>query len=384
MAALGRLPAGWRALILCWAAVLLLLGSGAGVLAWLGPLPEPAPVAEAPPPAATPAIPSAAAPATAAVEPPATSEPPPAPSPAPTPATAPLPAAPEPPPLIEAASRPALAPDRAIPAADPTLLEAGPHGPIPRISPDGRSPIRVFGRPFDRQDSRPRIGLVIGGLGMNAALTEEAIRRLPGPVTLAFSPYAPQPGRLLDQARTRGMEVLLALPLEPTGYPLNNPGNRALLTTLHEAEAEDRLAWLLSRFTGYVGAIGALGPMRGERFAALPGPLGDLQARLASRGLLYIDPRPGAAGPDRAWGRGIDLVVDEPATRGEIELKLAQLVALARERGSALGYAGEASPVLIDRVAAWAGSVEAQGLALAPVTALMRRPASEPARARAH
>ncbi|WP_431267535.1 divergent polysaccharide deacetylase family protein [Dankookia sp. P2] len=75
-------------------------------------------------------------------------------------------------------------------------------------------------------------------------------------------------------------------------------------------------------------------------------------------------------------------MVDEPATRSEIELKLAKLEALAREHGAALGYAGEASPVLVDRVAAWAGGVESRGLVLAPVTAMLRRPEVEPTRAR--
>ena len=42
----------------------------------------------------------------------------------------------------------------------------------------------------------------------------------------------------------------------------------------------------------------------------------------------------------------------------------------------ALGYAGEASPVLVDRVAAWAGGLEPRGLVLAPVTALILRPPS--------
>ena len=94
-------------------------------------------------------------------------------------------------------------------------------------------------------------------------------------------------------------------------------------------------------------------------------------------------PAPGrCAAPERAWGRGTDLVVDEPATRGEIDRKLARLEELAREHGAALGYAGEASPVLVDRVAAWAGRVESRGLVLAPVTALLRRPEQEPARGR--
>ena len=46
------------------------------------------------------------------------------------------------------------------------------------------------------------------------------------------------------------------------------------------------------------------------------------------------------------------------------------------ERGSALGYVGEATPVLLDRVAVWAGSVESRGVALVPITALIQRPQS--------
>ena len=65
-------------------------------------------------------------------------------------------------------------------------------------------------------------------VGMNAAVAEEAIRRLPAAVTLAFSPYAARADFLLDQAKAKGMELLVALPLEPAGHPtINNAGNRA-------------------------------------------------------------------------------------------------------------------------------------------------------------
>ena len=334
----GRL--GWIMLGLVWLMFLGGVGGLVAVLDSLGPLP---PVAQAPPQ-----------------------------TPQPTEVAAPEVPVPDPGPGATAETVPSDA--RPIPAPDPALLEPGPHGPLPRIGPQGRTAIRTYGRPFDRQDTRPRVGLIVGGLGLNAPLAEDAIRRLPAAITLGFSPYAPRIDRLLDQARERGMEVLLALPLEPTGYPLNNPGDRALLTGLTDAENQDRLDWVLSRFAGYAGAVGAHGPMRGERFALLPDRLSALQQTLARRGLLYVDPRPGAAQPARAWGRVVDVLVDEPATRSEIDRRLGELERMARERGTALGYAGEPSPVLVERVALWGGQVEGRGLALAPVSALIRGP----------
>lgn len=364
---------GWRALIGTWIVLGLLLAGGVGWLAWLGPLPA----AETAAPAASEAEATEVAAATQAGEP----------DPRTPAAETTAPEAPSGPTDVPPAASPrgtqAAAGLRPIPAPEPELLERGPHGPLPRIGPAGRSSIRAYGQPFDRQDPRPRIGLIVGGLGLNAALAEEAIRRLPVGVSLAFSPYAPQVDRLLGQARAKGMEVLLALPLEPTGYPLNTPGDKALLTGLSPPENEDRLLWALSRFAGYVGVIGAHGPMRGERYALLTDRLAELQQALNRRGLLYVDPRPGAPRPARAWGRVVDVLVDEPATRSEIELKLAQLERLARERGTALGYAGEPSPVLVERVAAWGSAVEGRGLVIAPISALIRAPSASVAEGRA-
>ncbi|MBV8616074.1 MAG: divergent polysaccharide deacetylase family protein, partial [Acetobacteraceae bacterium] len=44
------------------------------------------------------------------------------------------------------------------------------------------------------------------------------------------------------------------------------------------------------------------------------------------------------------------------------------------ERGSALGLAGAVRPVTVERVAAWTSQLAAQGIALAPVSALVEAP----------
>jgi polysaccharide deacetylase 2 family uncharacterized protein YibQ len=389
-----RVP-GWRALGLFWAVV---LGTGLGGGLWLQRLGPPAAMVAAPaagngPPAATaPAtadvpVPAhapapSAEPASAAPPPTAQQDAPPVaqasadPAPAAVVATAPPaapPSAPEPPPLAAAAAPRATA--RPIAAPDPALLEAGRHGMLPRAGTDGRTSIRAYGRDFDRRDTRPRIGIVVADIGLNATHTEEAIRRLPPAVALALSPYAARPGQAADRARERGMETLISIPMEPAGYPQNNPGDQALLTGRSMTENMDRLDWVLSRAQGYVGGVGAIGGMRGERFAAMPEAMATVQDALRLRGLLYLDPRPGAPPPSHAWGRSVDILLDEPAgTRGEIDRRLAELEAVARNRGAALGLAGAATPVLVERIAAWAVGLEARGLVLAPVTAMIRRP----------
>ncbi|NKE16947.1 divergent polysaccharide deacetylase family protein [Neoroseomonas oryzicola] len=359
---------GWRWLGVFWAVVAL----GAAGTVWrlhqLGP-----PEAPAPAPGEAPAPQVGPAPATP--EPPAPAQAVTAPAPPAAEArSAPMPAAPEPPPLA-AAPAPASAAGRPIPAPDPALLETGRHGALPRIGADGRTSIRAYAREFDRRDTRPRIGIIVSDIGLSATQTDDAIRRLPPAVALALSPYAVRPGQAAERARERGMETLIAIPMEPAGYPTNDPGDRALLTGRPMAENLDLLDWSLSRAQGYVGAIGAIGGMRGERFAALPDAVGAVQDVLFRRGVLYVDPRPGAASPARAWGRSVDLVLDEPGgTRGEIDRRLAELEGLARERGAALGLSGSASPVVVERIAAWAQGLDARGLVLAPVSAMIRRP----------
>jgi hypothetical protein len=237
--------------------------------------------------------------------------------------------------------------------------------------------MQVYAAGFDSSTLRPRVGLLLAGVGLNQAESEAAIRTLPGGVTLAISPYAQNTARLLGAARSAEHEFLLSIPMEPQGFPLNDPGRQALMTSLSVEQNRSRLEWALSRISGYVGAVGAEGSLRGERFASLPEEMNPVLAELARRGLLYVDPRPGAAPLPLVWSRRVDLVIDAPGAAADIDDKLAQLARLAREKGSALGFAGAVRPVTTQRLAAWANGLAADGLALAPVSALVQAPTAK-------
>ena len=282
-----------------------------------------------------------------------------------------------------ASAGPMLAP---ILAPDPELLESG-TGPdavmLPRISADGRIPGQVYARGFTAELNLPRIGLVLAGIGLNTAESMRAIQGLPPGITLAVSPYgAPNPA-LLNLARQEGHELLLAIPLEPMGYPLNDPGEHALMTLATVEDNKRNLEWALGRFAGYAGVTAALGgQLNGERFASLPDQMRPMLDNLRSRGLFYVDSRmarPSETGQPPAalpyvWNRAVDLVVDDPAETAALEAKLTALEGIARDKGSALGLVGLASPITLDRLAAWSNGLAGRGFVLAPASALMLPP----------
>jgi polysaccharide deacetylase 2 family uncharacterized protein YibQ len=342
--------AGWRGLGLFWIIVLVVLAGTGGVLQYLGPPAAPH-VAEMPTqPKAVAAAPQADQPHVPVAQ--ATSAP-------------------------DNRGRPGRGTPGPIADPDPGLLEqvsGQPANPLPRISTDGRMPMQVYAAGFDRNTQRPKVGLILAGFGLNQKDSDAAVHTLPGGITFAVSPYAADPTKLLAAARAGEHEFLLSIPMEPQGFPLNDAGNQALMTNLPPDQNARRLDWALSRFAGYVGATGALGSLRGERLAAVADQLNPVLSELAARGLLYVDPRQGAAALSFAWSRGIDLVIDEPPDAAKIDDKLAQLSRIARDKGSALGLAGAIRPVTTQRIAAWASGLTADGLALTPVSALVEAP----------
>jgi polysaccharide deacetylase 2 family uncharacterized protein YibQ len=83
----------------------------------------------------------------------------------------------------------------------------------------------------------------------------------------------------------------------------------------------------------------------------------------------------------RAFGRSVDLLLDERSeVRVEVERRLAELEALARRQSSALGLASNPMPSVVAAIAGWSAGLEERGVVIAPVSALIRRPAEQASR----
>jgi polysaccharide deacetylase 2 family uncharacterized protein YibQ len=266
-------------------------------------------------------------------------------------------------------------------AVDPQLVEESRHGKIPKIAADGRRAALAFAKPVKLPADKinaPRIAVVVGGLGISASSTAEAMAQLPGAVTLAFAPYGANLDNLAASARAHGHEILLQVPMEPFDYPDNDPGPQTLLTSLSSAQNVDRLQWLMARMQGYVGVASLMG----SRFTASDAALSPILREVAKRGLIYVDDGSSArsiagqiAGANNLPFAKADVVLDRLPAPKEIDQALARLEMMAREHGSAVGFAN-ASPATITRIADWAKNIGGRGFVLVPISMVTAKPKS--------
>jgi polysaccharide deacetylase 2 family uncharacterized protein YibQ len=254
---------------------------------------------------------------------------------------------------------------------------------LPRIAGSGRTPAQAYAGAFDPAEKHPRICLVIDGIGLDKALSLQVLRTLPRTIEISYSAYAPPAvlDALAAEARHQGRECLVSIPMEPSGYPAVEEGEKSLMTGNLPGQNRTKLNWVLSNMQGCVGATGGSDGMEGERYTESRQSFADLLSTLDHRGLLYLDARPGAPAEGtlqtgRALPRDVDVVIDravsadEPATAEMIDRNLATLERLAAEHGSAIGLAGPPRPVLLERLAVWANGLAARNLVLAPLTAI--------------
>ena len=241
---------------------------------------------------------------------------------------------------------------------------AAPGGTVPWLQNAVRSP--AIG-------DRPAIAIVLDDLGIDQRRTKRAIA-LPSPLTLALIPYGYNLAKHATQARARGHELLVHLPMEPLD-PEANPGRNALLTSLTENELRRRLNWNLAQFKGFVGVNNHMG----SKFTAWGQGMEIVIQTLRHRGLMFLDSKTTKNSQGYRLARRLrvphtvrDVFLDNNITEEAIEQQLRQLENVARRNGSAIGI-GHPHDETVSVLRRWIPAARKKGFVLVPVTAIVRR-----------
>ena len=283
--------------------------------------------------------------------------------------------------VLAALNQQAEAPPPAA-AAEPAVA-ADPPPPMPLKRPSGvKPPTRTAAlqgwTSSEVATPRPiRIAILLRGVGRDDTNSSEAVTNLPSAVSLAFMPYNNGGAQQwATKARELGHEVIVQLPLEPSDYPVNNPGPETLLSSSPADQNLSRMRTVLKRFDGYTGVTNFLG----GRILQSKTALRPILENLKSQGLIYVGEgnNSHAVVKDLAAELGLrygnaDLIIDAQPSPQAIRKALDRLVTLARKDGTAIGL-GYASRTTIEQIRAWSETLAADGVTLVPVGALAQTP----------
>lgn len=232
-----------------------------------------------------------------------------------------------------------------------------------------------FAAPSPPADGRPRVVVVLDGLGIDHARTERAIA-LNAPLELSFVAYADDLARETEAARRAGHELLVHVPIAALSQR-TDAGSVAV--AVPRDELLRRLRWDLTRFSGYVGVYDHMD----LTFADSGGASETLIDELKARGLLVMELRTPSrsAVASVAQRLGVphaarDLFLDDKLDAAAIAANLRALEELARRRGVAIAI-GHAQDATLAALAQWLPTLPEKGLALAPLSAVVEAPKPE-------
>ena len=262
-----------------------------------------------------------------------------------------------------------------VPAPISGLTKISSYGQVPAISRTGITPLSAYKRPFTPASGTKPVSLIIGGLGINRALTQQAIDELPAEVTLSFAAHSVGLQGWVNKARAKGHEVLIELPMESKAFNPSEPGaDRALMVSRNTSSNPRNLDWLLSRAQGAFGVTN----YNGDLFLSRADAVAPLFDKLAKSGLGFVfdgsisAPSLSAisASARLPYASGYNLI-DATQDTSFIDSELSRLTESAKLGAQPIGV-GFTYPETIASVKRWTNSLASQGLTLAPASYNLR------------
>lgn len=210
---------------------------------------------------------------------------------------------------------------------------------------------------------------------MGAGLKDlDALTAIGVPLTFSVIPGLAKATQVAQTAHTRGYEVMIHLPMEPTEYPKRRVEANALLTAQNEAEISERMR---SYFAQVPHAVGANNHM-GSRFTERKDKMQPVIAALKEKGLFFIDSRTSPRSVAYSLARDLkvpagtrSVFLDNAQDVAAIRTQLQAAAALARKKGGVVAIC-HPHPATIAALSAELPKLAGEGVSLVPASRIVR------------
>lgn len=218
-----------------------------------------------------------------------------------------------------------------------------------------------------------RVALVIDDLGRSVD-DLSTLRDLDIPISYAVLPFEEQTPQVVSELRQHGVEILLHLPMEPSGT--NDPGPGALRLGMTSEQLRQATLSALQQVPGAVGVNNHMG----SGLSADERSMSTILGILGSRGLFFLDSRTSAqsVGYRVATRLGLpaaerQVFLDPDPSHEAIRHQFHRLLGLARTRGAAVAI-GHPLPETLAVLAEEVPKARALGYEFVPVSYLLNQP----------
>lgn len=259
--------------------------------------------------------------------------------------------------------------DQTFASLNPPPVVAAPQGEIKVAS-------LPFVPPPDGANGRGKIAIIIDDVGMNVK-NSRAVMALPGSITLAFLPYAPQVRDMAKAAIAAGHEAMIHVPMEAVGSN-SGLGPLALRSGMDAATLNAQLEKMFASFDGYKGINNHMG----SKLTQDAGAMDVVMAALRARDLYFIDSKTigNSVAGARARYAGVphaerDVFLDHEETSAFVAAALARTERLAHVNGYAIAI-GHPKDVTIEGLRKWIPTLKDKGLELVPASMVLMRPSN--------
>ncbi len=187
----------------------------------------------------------------------------------------------------------------------------------------------------------PKIAIIIDDVGYDRDMVEKFLG-LDAVFTFSVLPHNPFQRSIAKAAQTKGISVMLHLPMEPNEYPSINPGPGALLTSM----SPDELISQLKQNLDAIPMIKGVNNHMGSKMTTVSTQMYQIFSILKKRDLFFIDSRttvdtlcePSARLFKVPFAQR-DVFIDHIPEPDFIRKQINRLLQIAQSRGEAIGIA---------------------------------------------
>jgi polysaccharide deacetylase 2 family uncharacterized protein YibQ len=185
----------------------------------------------------------------------------------------------------------------------------------------------------------PLVALIVDDLGYDKKIAEKFLA-LNVNLTFSILPHSPFQNEIARLASSKGIEIMLHLPMEPVEYPDVNPGPGTLLSSMSPDELIGQLEDDLNALPGITGVNNHMG----SKLTAESTQMYQIFSILKQRGLFFIDSRTTSDSMGRPSARLLqipfaerDVFIDHYLKPNFIRKQIKELIRIARSNGAAVG-----------------------------------------------